>query len=138
MRSLSKVFAGALVAAFVLAGCASTPSEESGMSFGELLVSKGYRIGDPVSRVSNWRMDSWNYLDDEHLIIRSGVSRYYLITLRNRCADLSSAVRIGFTNTVGALTVHDQVIVRGPGDWVDRCMIESLHELHKVDKETNA
>ena len=138
MNGFARVLASTLAATALLAGCATTGNDHAGMTFGERLVDKGYRIGDPVSRISNWRMDSWTYLDDEHLIIRSGVSRYYLITLRNRCSDLSSAINIGFTNTVGALTVHDKVIVRGPGDWVDRCLIESMHELHKVDRESNA
>ena len=99
------------------------------------LMEKGYRIGEQVTRISNYRLHGWSYVDEKNLIMQGGVRDYYLVSLRNDCRDMQSAMTIGFSSTVGALTDRDKVIVRGAGGYVNTCFIEALHRLEKIEKE---
>ena len=89
----------------------------------------GYRLGEPIERIYEYRVNGWNYLDRRHVILRSGVSDRYLITLQNDCRGLMSNEIIAYTTTVNQLTVFDKLLVRDGMSVLEQCWIRSLHKL---------
>lgn len=121
----------ALMAACALAACAA--SAEKPRTLDELLAERNYRLGEEVDRIYDYRIDGWNYLDREHLILRDGVRRNYLVTLVRPCNGLQSSEVIAHTSTISALTRHDRFMVREAGNFVDQCHIKALHRLETVE-----
>jgi len=129
---MNRLFISIVVAA-TLAACAATP--EGGKTLEQKLAAKNYRLGEPVERIQQWRLDGWTYLDRQHVIMQTAPSTYYLVSLREICHGLSSAEDIAFTTTVNQLTRFDKLLVRSNHGSVDRCYISALHKLEKVKKE---
>jgi len=116
-----------------LVSCAGTP--ESRPTLEQKLAEKNYRLGEPVERIQQWRLDSWAYLDRQHVIMQTAPSTYYLVSLRDTCHGLDSAEDIAFTTTANQLTNFDKLLVRSSGGLVDRCYIIALHKLEKIGKK---
>jgi hypothetical protein len=114
----------------VLAACAVT--REDSLTLDEEVLERGYVIGEQVRRIQNYRLNGWSYLDQQHLILESGVSDRYLVSLRSPCYELRGAITIGFTNTIGNLTDRDRLIVGTRGSLNETCLIDSLHALVKL------
>jgi hypothetical protein len=98
------------------------------------LEEKGYRLGAPVNRIQNFRLNSWFYVDRQHVILLSGPSSYYLVSLRVQCSGLSGAANVSFSTTIGGLMPSDSLVVQGSGGMVERCDIDSLHELERISE----
>lgn len=96
------------------------------------LQDRGYRIGEPVKRVSNFRLNGWSELDDRHVIMTSGVSDRYLVSLRTDCFSLAGAGTLAYTTTVGSLTVSDTLLVRDHARIAERCPIQTIHRLEAI------
>jgi hypothetical protein len=109
-----------------LAGCAA----QADRTLEEHLSDLGYRIGEPVDRIQDYKINGWNYLDDRHLLFDGGPSQKYLITLKIDCSDTRGAEHIGFTSTVSSVTKFDKIVAATP-IGPRSCPIESIQELHK-------
>ena len=79
-------------------------------------------------------MNGWNYLDRQNVIVTVDASRRFLISLRVTCNSLLGAEVIAFTNTVSYLTTFDNLLVRDRVSIVERCPIQSMHELKRIDR----
>lgn len=124
------------IALAVLLGACATPNEgPKPLGLDQQLSELDYVMGPPIDRIRNYQLSGWNYVDNYHFIMRAGVRDHYLITLRSYCPDLSTATSIGFTTTVGSLSTADAVLVRGPGNILDRCRIRYINRLEKVQRE---
>ncbi|MEJ8567158.1 DUF6491 family protein [Elongatibacter sediminis] len=120
-----------LASVLALAACASTPPEK--LTLKQKLEQRHYTVGESVERIRNYRLNGWNSIDEKHLIIHTGPSDSYLITLRNPCHNLRSAENIAISSTTGSVTRMDKVMVRDrPSGYVEHCMIDSMHELNKL------
>lgn len=133
MSTMNRLFIFILSTA-VLVACAGTP--ETLPTLEQKLAAKNYKLGDPVERIQQWRLDSWAYLDGQHVIMQTAPSTYYLVSLRQTCHGLSSAEDIAFTTTVNQLTHFDKLLVRRSGGSIERCYITALHKLEKIDRKT--
>lgn len=127
------IFPLALFMACLLTGTAATADDSPPL---ESRLSKlGYTQGEPVKSISNYRVDSWNYIDDKHVMISTGVSSRVLLTLLSTCPDLSSAEHIGFSSTANQLTTFDRIVVRGAGGIRHDCQITEIHQLNSTKKK---
>jgi hypothetical protein len=127
----------AVVAACLLGGCAA--GVQAPETLAQKLAAKKLIVGDPVRRISNYRLDGWSYLDDRHIIIEAGVRDRYLVSLRQDCDDLRTAVSIGVRTYTGSLQQDDSLVVRAPGGFMMDCRIDTLHGLVRVQgPEDNA
>ena len=97
----------------------------------EKLAKQHLVRGDVVDSINNYALDGWNYVDDNHIVINTGPSKQYLITLMTSCHDLSAAENIAFTTTVNRLTKFDKLMVRGTGGMVQHCPITQINTLTK-------
>lgn len=123
-HSLKNGFFALLVTMIV--GCASQPER----TLEEHLSDLGYRLGETVDRIQNYKINGWNYLDDRHLIFDGGPSQKYLITLQIDCSETRGAEHIGFTSTVSSVTKFDKVVAATP-IGPRSCPIESIQKLYK-------
>lgn len=96
------------------------------------LQDQGYRVGAEVKRVSNFRLNGWSEVDDRHIMMTSGVSQRYLVSLRSRCFNLAGAQTIAYTTTVGSLTVSDSILVKDFSRIAERCPIQSIFQLEAI------
>jgi len=133
MRAIRKII-GSLAAGVAITACAASGPAPS---LDQQLAQRNFEIIGPVEQVQNYRLMGWNNLDRKHVIIHSTPSTSYLVTLRQPCQNLMSAETIGFTTTVGNLTLFDSLLVnQRPGGYLERCWIENLQELKKTEKMT--
>lgn len=113
-----------------LGACASTPNAEK-PSLDQQLAERGYKTGDKVDRIADYRIDGWNSIDRRNLIFNAGANRNYLLKLKFDCPGLTSAETIGFTSTVSFVTPLDKLVVRDAG-FDNQCPIEEIRELKKT------
>lgn len=125
-----KCFAS-LVPAAMLAACVNHPYE--GPTLEEKVAQLGFTIGQPVERIINFQIRSWNDVDHKNVILSVGASRNYLVTLRASCDGLESATTLNFTTTVGSLTDRDKLQVRNASHHLSQCFIKSINELEKIE-----
>lgn len=131
--SIRSILLGATIAS--LAGCAT---HREAPTLQQQLAKRGYTQGETVRDIQNYRLNGWNYVDSRHLIIDTGPSDRYLVTLRVSCHELSSTQDIGFTSTAGKLTRFDSVLLRDSSGMRRDCPIEELQRLQKASAEDTA
>lgn len=112
--------------------CASSPKKP--LTLEEELAERHYYVSEPVEEILQYRIDGWNYIDRRHVILQTGPADHYLVSLINPCHGLSSAEDIAFSTTVGRLTKHDSLLVKGAGGILERCHIGGLDRLEETDR----
>jgi len=110
-----------LLATALVAGCAGgSPARRS-----EIALDKyGPYLGDPVRSITAFRIDSWESVDRDKVILWTGIHQAYLITISGSCPDLMFAHRIGVTSTGSQMSTFDKIIVRR-----DQCLIETIRPI---------
>lgn len=70
-------------------------------------------------------------IDEQHIALRGGASRTYLVTLRRRCLGLRGSTRIGtsFENN-GRITMPRAEYILNDRD---RCYLDSIEQVESVD-----
>jgi hypothetical protein len=125
-------FIGIVILSSLAVACANSTYQEVPLE--EKLAQRGYAIGEPVKRINDYQINSWNSVDRKHVIINFGASRNYLVTLRTSCDGLLDATLLSFSTTVGFLTDKDKLLVRDGGNHLLQCYIQTIHELEKVKR----
>jgi hypothetical protein len=87
------------------------------------------------SQIYSFKLEGWNPLDNFHLILTSAHKKYYLITLKNYCNDLTIKPQIYFDQAIdNRLSTHfDSIIV--PSELGIKCALKSIHVLNKKQKD---
>ncbi len=93
------------------------------------------RIGKEVDRIcfastiSGWRAVKG---EDNVVLLQRGVRSWYRVELIGACRsyDFRSALTIGIENRPagGCVTRGDVILVKGPGNFVNRCPITKMYE----------
>jgi len=128
-----------LLLASVLGGCAAqgrTPEEverDRQEKIYQSLTRRGYVRTDPVRRIPKLRIGGWSDIDSRTLIIDVGVRERYLLELSYPCPSLDNAFGIGLPAGTGSLTPGDSIIVQGVGARRDRCPIQTIWKLEKLE-----
>ena len=126
------VFFACIISISLAGACTSNPPNPVPLE--EKVANLGYTIGQPVKRIHDYQINSWNSVDLKHVIINFGASRNYLLTLRTSCDGVLNAGLLSFSTTVGFLTDKDRLLVRNSGRYVSHCFIKTVHELEKIKK----
>lgn len=91
-------------------------------------------IGEPIRGFTAFRIDSWQTVDRDHLILWTSMNDAWLITIGGSCPDLMFTDRIRVTSTGSQVSTFDKVIVRG-----DTCLIDTIQPINvrqmKADRE---
>lgn len=81
------------------------------------------------TEISTFRIDSWQRVDNQSLIIRSVHNDYYLIVLHRPSANLASSETIGITDTADKIRAgYDHVVVADSSSR-DTYIIEKIYKL---------
>ncbi|MGQ0383235.1 MAG: DUF6491 family protein [Gammaproteobacteria bacterium] len=116
-----KTLISLVLGAALVTGCASgSPARRSELAFEKY----GPYIGDPVRNITAFRIDSWESVGRDRVILWTGINQAWLITVTGSCPDLQFADRIGVSSTGGQISTFDKIIVRR-----DRCLIETIHPI---------
>lgn len=92
----------------LLAGCAGTPR----LSDEERLARYQAYAGEPVDRFTQLRIDNWESLDSNKLVLWNGRQEAYLLTVWDTCADLRQAQTITvISNSSHTVSVFDKIKV---------------------------
>ena len=84
---------------------------------------------ESISRVTTFKFQGWNSLDDRHLILSSNFKKSYLIVLANYCNDLqhSSSIMVDQSMSSRLSSKFDAIIV--PSQDTQKCVINSIYKV---------
>lgn len=116
-----KTLLALLTTAALAAGCAAG----STISRSEQLLGK-YEpyIGEPVSHFTAFRIDSWQSVDRDRIILWSGINDAWMVTVSGYCPDLMFTDRIRVTSTGNQVSTFDKIIVGR-----DTCLIDTIQPI---------
>ncbi|MFW5660673.1 MAG: DUF6491 family protein [Oceanicaulis sp.] len=78
-------------------------------------------------------VNGYQVIDDRHLVLTGGASRYYLVTTRSRCSGLSFGAQIGTSFGDNARLCEPMVEYVIPDDgW--RCAIDTVREVDSLEE----
>ena len=113
-----------------LAACVTPAPESEPATLDEQLANLGYRPGEEIDRLSQYRISSWTYIDRQHFLFSSGPSHAYLVSLKTPCSELSSVENLAFRTRTESLTPFDQIIV-STSAAPRYCAIENIQKLYR-------
>lgn len=117
MKTLLALATTAVLAAGCAGGTAISRSEQAMEKY------EPY-VGEPIKGFTAFRLDSWQSVDRDHLILWTGINDAWLITVGGSCPDLMFTDRIRVTSTGTQVSTFDKVIVRG-----DTCLIDTIQPI---------
>ena len=82
-------------------------------------------IGPPVASVHFFTLDSWNSVDDRHVVIYTTFNTAYLVEVDPPCPELGFTDRLGVTSTVGTISHFESLVVRNH----QRCLIGEIRPI---------
>lgn len=93
-------------------------------------MASGAQESNPCVRIGN--IAGYSVIDDRHLILRSGVQDYFLVTTATRCAGLNFGVQIATSITGNQRICQPMNEFVMPDDgW--RCRIASIEAVEDED-----
>lgn len=117
MSHLSSIAVAALLALVAVAPAqAMTDSER------ERLAEYERFAGEPVKDMPFWRLQSYEALGNEALVVWTGVNKAWLIKVLPPCTDLPWAKAVGLSSTNHRVSAKFDHVVAGK----DRCNIASI------------
>ena len=119
-----------LVLIILLASCATDTQRPD---IRERLLEMNFEMGESNSRIPSHRVNGWTSIDENYLIVTSGVNDKYLIELFSPCFGLTSAFYIGFTTPNFGINRFDNLIVRGIDRRRETCPIRDITRLYEID-----
>jgi len=81
--------------------------------------------GEPVRGFTSFRLQSWQPLSRNRLVLWTGVNEAYLVTVWDSCPDLQFAHSIHVSSTGSQITTFDHVNVGR-----DRCPISQIRPIN--------
>jgi hypothetical protein len=128
MKKIIK-YAGLVLISLVFAACATTP----------LKLADKYNFDNElkeVTDINSFRIDSWESIDNQSLILKANLNNdYYLVILQRPALNLPFSERIGITDSGIKITKgFDRIIVEdfsGAESYV-------IHKMYKLDSREQA
>lgn len=99
------------------------------MELDELVSELGYSSATKVKRISTFKINGFNTVNEESVIINGGPSLKYLVTTSHYCRGLNFAFKIGTTTTIRDVTRHDNIIVSNGFAGREVCPIQDIYKL---------
>ena len=128
-----------LSSVFLLAGCANESLKQP-LTPAELAANKGYVIKAPIERIRQFRINGWQHINRQALILDASPTKKYLVTLRKSCHGLIGADLIATTALTATLSRFDSIIVRDHSHTSRHrryCHIDEIYRLNKKPKPKN-
>lgn len=131
---MSQAIKGVLtgLAVGILTAFAASLPASARTSLDDALAESGYRLGEAVERVPNFRIDGWQRVDARHIVVFDDASRGYLVTFEYPCNGLGGKQVVAWPRSPGILAPRDEFRVQHEGRTADRCHVDALHRLEPV------
>ncbi len=124
MKAITKL-SGILILSLLAIACATAPFK----------VADKYNFDNELQEqkeISNFRIDSWESIDHQSLIIRSNFNEFYLVVLQRPAISLPASESIGITVTINRVkSGFDNIIVadsHGTESYI-------IHKMYKFKDE---
>jgi hypothetical protein len=118
----------------ILGGCATESTANKNDT--DMSAYEQY-AGAPVRDFHSYRLDSWEAVGRNKLVVWTGVSEAYLLTVWDTCPNLQFANRVGVSSTMNSVSTLDKVLVGH-----DRCPISEIRPIDikrmKADRAAKA
>lgn len=122
----------------LLSACTPADSNPAAtLSPAQIAEQLNYSFEGEIKNIDNFRIDGWNYINNQALTLDGSPGTRYLVTLRDRCFELRSAQVIATTSTSRRLTPFDKIIVNDAGVGKRFCQIENLYLLQRKKEDEN-
>lgn len=112
-----------LILSLILSSCATAP----------MTLPEKYSLDDQLERVngiSRYRVTEWHEVDQQSLIIKTGLSEYYLLVLDIPSNLLLFTDRISITSSASTILAgFDRVTLYYPGSFMDSYKIERIYKI---------
>jgi hypothetical protein len=122
------IYAGLLLLSLILASCATTPVK----------MPDKYNLDNVLKEatdITSFRIDSWESIDNQSLIIETDFHNYYLVILHYPAPGLPFAQSIGITGTVHKVAKgFDSIIVTDSGNSEPYI----IYKIYKLDSRKQA
>jgi hypothetical protein len=113
----------------LLSACATTAPAPT---LEQRLADLKYLQGGEVDHLQDYKVDGWQYVDTQHVILSAAPGRQYLLTLEIPCSSLSGSSEIAFTSTNSRLTRLEKLLVNDAGTDIPRsCPIRQINRLDR-------
>lgn len=119
-----RIIASPGILMFALVACSSTPLREREA---RALAEYEAAAGDPVDSFWFQRLHSWESLGEDRLLVRSGPSKAFLLTVERPCTELPWANSIALTSSTSSVHAKFDNVLVGQ----QRCRIT---EIRPVDE----
>jgi hypothetical protein len=111
-----------------LAACGTSASRREEAALTEYLPY----TGAPIEEFHYFRLDGWQSLGDDRVVIWTSPSDAYMVTVEGPCTELGFTNRLGITSTFGTVSHFEALLVRGG----QRCPIKEIRPINV--KQLNA
>lgn len=116
-----------IVGLFTLGG--ATVVAASGLE--EQLAAHGFERGGPVTRIRYGDIESWDKLDDRHVVVYAGDAGEFLVRFRRACKHLDPTLSVSFTASAGNVTTADHVTIEWENGDRKFCYITTINRLEQ-------
>lgn len=79
-----------------------------------------------------FNINGYSVIDNEHVLLRGGGRRHYLVTLQNECRGLNFGIRMT-TSFSARTTIHHPTMEYISGASFGRCYIDTIEEVDDAD-----
>ena len=122
MRAINKLI-GVLFISLLATSCATAPVK----------LDQKYNFDNELQEVKgiiNYKIDSWQPIDSQSLIIQTDVNDYYLVILQQPAPDLPYTETIGATVTVNEVKPGYDVIIVSDSSGATPYVIQKIYKLN--------
>jgi Family of unknown function (DUF6491) len=131
---MNRIRTFALATAAALAACAGAPTPESRVWIGTL-EQLHLQPETEVESIPHFRIDGFKVLDSMHVVLYTGARLAHVVTLRDPCAGLETAVRLGYTTSAGSLTRFDKLFPVDRDRSEQPCLVARIQSLKPASPE---
>jgi len=124
--SVLLVMSVSLIAACTGQGRTSAQSE----TLEQRLAVMGYIGRTEVKSINNYKLNGWNVVNKQAIVIKSSPKQHYLLTFARRCQDLSTTEALRIDSSTNVVTRFDKIVV-GPSGMHNHCPIDRIYELRR-------
>ena len=121
MKAITKL-KGILLISLLASACATTPFK----------VADKYNFDNELQEqkeISNFRIDSWESIDDQSLLIITNINDYYLFILDHPARSLPFSEQIGITVTVDRVKSGYENIIVSDSSGTESYVIHKIYKL---------
>jgi len=82
-----------------------------------------------INQINTFQLSSWEEVDNQSIILETGLHKYYLLVLRNPIIGVIPSLTIGISSTISSITARFDKIFINEGGVTQYYFIDKIYEL---------